>query len=188
MALTPDEVAARLFEMGSTIRRLHVRGCWPAGYRSSMPEPVHTREERFAALVQQFDIARREIAQIQAELEGTDGRLWPVRASQERVTNAAYGVDRPKADPPSPAEISRMDECMTWPILITHKMEKVQFCTRRTIWLKAVGMRTGKIAVNLHANRETVRLWWNNGCRAIADALNRGTWQKPPNLVKTRAA
>ena len=188
MPLTPSEVGARLVEMGSTIRRLHVRGCWPSGYRSSMPDPIHTREERFAALVEQFDIARREVGEIRAELEGKDGLLSPVRATQERVANLAYGIDRPRPDPPSPAEITRMDEAMQWPGLIVHPLQKVQYGIRRTLWLKAVGMRTGKIARKCGVNRETVRLWWDIGCTAIAAALKGDSCTPRRKMAQRRAA
>lgn len=45
---TRDEVRERLFHMGKTLRRLSSKGCWPAGYMSSMPEYV---QDSFAGML-----------------------------------------------------------------------------------------------------------------------------------------
>lgn len=170
--ITASQVENRLYEMGSVLRRLYVRGCWPAGYLSTMPEPIRTKEEKFAALVEQFDIARRELREINAELEDGNGLLRTVGPTQERVANAAYGVERPAPPMPTPDEITRMDEAMTWVGCIVHQMGKVQFGRRRVFWLKSAGMRTGKIADRLGVNRETVRRWWEDACAQIAEYLS----------------
>lgn len=170
--LTASQVEARLYEMGSVLRRLYVRGCWPAGYRSIMPEPIRTKEEKFAALVEQFDIARRELREINAELEDSNGTLRTVGPTQERVANLAYGVERPAPPMPTPEEITRMDEAMTWVGCLVHPMGKVMFGRRRVFWLKSAGMRTGKIADRLGVNRETVRRWWEDACEQIAYHLS----------------
>jgi len=37
---TPESVKDDLFQMGRTLRHLYVKGCWPAGHQSSMPDYV----------------------------------------------------------------------------------------------------------------------------------------------------
>lgn len=186
--ITPDEVRARLLEMGSTLRRIYVPGLWPAGFKSTLPDPIHTREERFAALVDQFAMAQAEIKELRAELEGPDGRLSLVRAPQERVANAAYGLDRPRPETPSSAEISRMDEAMQWPGLIVHRLPKVMYGKRRVIWYKSLGLRTGRVARHLGVTRETVRRWWDDGCAEIAQGLSKKCCTPPGFVAAFRAA
>lgn len=156
--MTPDEVADRLLEMGQTLRRLYVRGCWPAGYRSIMPEPIRTQDELFGAV-------RQRIGELEEQY-----RTLGLRISQERLIREAYDAEKPYPDPPTAAEITKMDEAIQWIGHIVHPRPKIERKRRGVVWARAKGFRFSKIGRACGLTREGARQHWVAACEQIARA------------------
>ena len=63
-AYDADLVIARLATAGRTMLALHVPGCWPAGYRSSMPEVVRGYWETYNQVPNRLRVAAPSPAEI----------------------------------------------------------------------------------------------------------------------------
>src|SRR5262249_44576621 len=104
--------------------------------------------------------------------EDANGVLRRVAIPQARIARLAYGGDADaRRSPPSPEEISRMDEAMLWPSLYAHPSARVTLHVRATLWLRACGTGPSRIARRLDCNRESVRRYWHMGCDQLAERL-----------------
>lgn len=145
LAWTHEGVSDRLREAMQTLARMPATGCFPAGSRSSLPDPI----QRMADWMPQpgSPTFREEYAHV---LE---------RVADER--HRFRGV-------PTAATIERMEEALSWQWLVHPRREWQALAG----W--AAGARTGHVARRLGVAKMTVLRWRKSALEQIVWGLNGG--------------
>lgn len=92
------------------------------------------------------------------------GSSWP---DVVRSAHAAYGYDeaRPPRIVPSPAAISRMEECFDWLRLVDPE-------DARIVWLRAEGVRWRQVCIRAGCVRSTAWRRWVAALQTMANKIN----------------
>lgn len=147
---THDDVERRLREAVTTLRRLPMpTGGMPAGDRANWPEYPHNAADRAGWIV------------------GADSPEYLRQGDADRNRIRLHATKD---------QIRELDECLEWLTKIRDgRMRKVVFA-RSHVWPDSDRPMFSytKLAREMKANRETVRLWYRTGIKRIAMELSNG--------------